>query len=322
LDKDLIFEMQGLSLVIPLKNESSSIEALIQSIRNQSYQPAEIILVDGGSTDNTVKLLKQLTMDDPRFRIIEVEQAMPGKGRNIGTENAIHPWIAYTDAGIKLDKYWLENLVKKAEENPGSAIIYGNYTPQINSWFDKCLVIGYVPGVKPGKIRDKFIASSLFKKEVWEKTGGFPDWRAVEDNAFMKKAEQLGYDPSFAPEAMVYWQANPDLISTFRKFELYSMHNVWAGWQADWHYGIARQYIIMLIAVLLGIFHSPWWLLLPPLWIGLRTAKRIYSFRHEYGLGILFNPLIFFGVLVTSLVIDAATFSGWIKALIQKKAVS
>ena len=75
---------------------------MIDTIKEQSYQPAEIILVDGGSTDNTVALAKQLTAGKPAFRIIEAGRAMPGKGRNIGAATANCAWIAFTDAGIKL----------------------------------------------------------------------------------------------------------------------------------------------------------------------------------------------------------------------------
>ncbi len=310
------------SLVIPVFNESDNIADLLKTIQEQSFQPAEIILVDGGSTDDTAQIIKEYTVNDPQFRLIQVERAMPGEGRNIGTEHASSAWIAYTDAGVKLDKYWLENLVRKANSTPGAAIIYGNYTPQVKSWFDKSLVIAYVPAARPGNIRDKSVNTCLVKKEAWEKTGGFPNWRAVEDNAFMKKVEDLGYVPAFAPDAMLYWEPNPDLKSTYRKYKLYSAHNVWAGWQADWHYGIARQYALMLVAVLLGIFHSPWWLLIIPVWLGARTAKRIFPFRYEYGLITVLNPFIFFGVLLTSLVIDAATFSGWIKAWRHKEEYS
>ena len=311
--------MQSLALVIPLKNEESSVEALVKSIKDQSFKPNEIIMVDGGSTDNTVQVLKKLTNEDGQFHLIETKQAMPGKGRNIGAEYARSEWIAFTDAGISLDKHWLENLVKKEQQTPGAGIVYGNFSPQINSFFDKCATITYVPAMRPGIIRSKFIASSLFKKEVWQKAGGFPDWRATEDLVFMEKAEDLNYPVAFAPDAMVYWQLRPDLNSTYKKFELYSRYNVWAGRQAVWHYGIARQYIVMLIAVLIAFLFSWYWLLLLPVWICARVVKRIYSHREEFGARALFNPSVFLMVMLITLVIDAATFSGWIKAIVQRK---
>ncbi len=312
----------SVSLIIPVFNERQTIDGLITTIKNQSFQPEEIILVDGGSTDNTVQLIKQLIADDPLFRIVEAGRAMPGKGRNIGAQQAACEWIAFTDAGIKLDTHWLGNLVKKANENPEAAIIYGNFSPQVNSLFEKCAAIAYVPALRPGAIRTKSIASCLLKKEVWEKAGGFPDWRAAEDLIFMEKAEEQGAIIATAPEAMVYWQLRPDLSTTYQKFVLYSKYNVWAGRQAFWHYGVAKQYAVMLLVVLLAVFHSWYWLLLLPLWIAARAAKRIVSHRFEFGLKPLLNPAAFLLLIIITLTIDAATFSGWIKALLQKKEIS
>jgi len=316
--KDEYGKKVNLALVIPLKNEGSTIEILIKSILTQTLQPSEIILVDGGSTDNTVQFAKKISKDDSRFRIIEAGIAMPGKGRNIGVAHAKSEWIAFTDAGICLDKNWLKNLVLAAGKNNETAIIYGNYSPQINSFFDKCATIAYVTPATPGNIRGKFIASCLLKKQVWEKTGGFPDWRATEDLVFMENAEKAGFQVAVAPDAMVYWQLRPGIASTFKRFDLYSKYNVWAGRQAYWHYGVARQYALMAMFVLLGIFHFWYWILLLPLWMAARVVKRIFIHRNEFGLKTLFNPAVFFMVMVITLVIDAATFSGWIKAILQK----
>src|SRR4030095_6826295 len=114
-------------------------------------------------------------------------------GRNIGASLAVTEWIAFTDAGIKLDRQWLENLVSKAKQNPEAGIVYGNFSPQLNSFFDKCASIAYIPPLRPGQIRTKSIATCLVKKEAWEKAGGFPDWRATEDLVFMEKVEDLKY---------------------------------------------------------------------------------------------------------------------------------
>ncbi|MBK5272439.1 MAG: glycosyltransferase [Bacteroidia bacterium] len=309
----------NITLIVPVFNESHTIADLINTIRDQSLLPAEIILVDGGSTDNTVQLAREFAINEPRFHIIEAGRAMPGKGRNIGSRSATTEWIAFTDAGIKLDKYWLENLVKKAEENPALDIIYGNFSPQLNSFFDKCATLAYVPALRLGKIRTKSVASLLLKREAWEKTGGFPDWRAAEDLIFFERAEQLNYHFDFAPDAMAYWQLRPDLKTTYQKFELYSKYNVWAGRQAFWHYGIARQYAVIMLAILLSIIHKWYWILLLPVWVTARVAKRIISHRHEFGIRPLFNPAVFSLIVIITLIIDAATFIGWIKGIVKKR---
>ncbi len=309
----------GVSLVIPMLNESSSIPGLLRDIQEQSLQPAEIILVDGGSTDDTIKITKDIIKDDPRYRIIEAGKAMPGQGRNIGVKHATNTWIAFTDAGISLDKEWLYNLVKSSVEDQAISIVYGNYSPQIDLFFDKCAAITYVPPKQDGKIRGKTIASYLVKKEVWEKTGGFPDWRATEDLVFMEKAEQLGYKSGTAPAAMVYWHLRPGISSTYKKFKLYSKWNVWAGRQAYWHYGLLKQYMLVPLSILAAIFHRWYWLLLIPLWMLARVMKRIFDHRREFGISSLFNPAIIAGVFAITFTIDMATFAGWIQALVNKR---
>ncbi len=307
--------MLQLTLIVPLKNEENSIAVLINSIREQTFSPASVILVDGGSTDNSVQTIKRLIAGDDHFRVIEAGNAMPGQGRNIGAEQAVTEWLAFTDAGIRLDKRWLEKLVEKVKTSPGADIVYGNYAPIKRNFFEKCAALTYVNPHREGSIRGEFIASSLMKKEVWKATGGFPGWRAAEDLFLIEKAAQMGYKAEFAPDAMVYWELRPGIKSTYHKFQLYSLHNVLAGRQAYWHYGIARQYAVILLAILLGIFHSGYWFLLIPVWLLARAEKRIIAHRQETGWRNAFNPAVIFMVMLITLTIDMATFSGWIRAI-------
>lgn len=303
------------SLVIPVYNESNSITDLLSSIKTQTFQPDEIIIVDGGSTDNTIEIVQNFCNITPHLQLIKAGRAMPGKGRNIGTASAKNDWIAYTDAGIKLKEDWLEVLAKTAAEHPAADIIYGNYSPQINGFFAKCATIAYVSHHQHETIRGKAIISCLLKKEVWEKAGGFPDWRAAEDLFFMEKAEAAGANIVSAPGAMVKWELQPNLSKTFKKFDLYSKYNVWAGRQRYWHYGVARQYFVLLPFIAAGILHTWYWLLALPAWILARSAKRIWMHRHQFGVMTLFNPAVVLMVSLILLVIDTATYSGWIKAL-------
>lgn len=307
------------SLVIPLKNESGSLDELIVSITKQSFQPDEIILVDGGSTDNTVEITEQLTRKNQKIKLIQTTQASPGKGRNIGIENAENEWIALTDAGIKLEKDWLKNLVQEVENNPDLDVVYGNYSPIINSFFDQCAAICYVPRLSKNSIRGKSVATILLKKKVWQEVGGFPDLRAAEDLMFLEAVNNRNFQTASAPDAMVFWQLRPDLPSTFEKFIVYSKHNVLVGRAWDWHYGVARQYLIALLFVILAFVNSWWWLIMVFLWLAARVAKRILSHRFEYGLKPLLNPVYFVGITFTILIVDLATFIGWGQALLHKE---
>ena len=308
------------SLIIPIKNEADSIVMLYNSICQQTVQPDEVILVDGGSTDKSVEKLKRLTAKDMRFRIIETIEATPGKGRNVGIKNSKYDWLALTDAGIKLESDWLENLLIKSQENSEAEIVYGNFAPITETFFEKCAALAYVSPQTQNSIRNKFIASCLMKKKVWETVGGFPDMRAAEDLIFMEDVEAKKFKIAYAPEAQVYWHLRPDLLSTFRKFILYSKHNVWAGRQWDWHYGVVKQYLLILPFIILVFLHSRWWLLIVPIWLLVRTFKRIFPHRFEFGLKTIFNPAYFFSVMFLALIIDLATFIGWGQAILSSKS--
>ncbi len=118
---------------------------------------------------------------------------------------------------------------------------------------------------------------------------------------------------------MVFWTMQPDWAGTFRKFVLYSKHNVWARRQWDWHYGVLRQYLILIPFLILAVVHTPWWLSAIPLWLLARTVKRILAHRYEFGLGPLVNPLVVSGTAALILTIDLATFAGWVSAFRSKK---
>ena len=152
------------------------------------------------------------------------------------------------------------------------------------------------------------------RKSVWEAVGGFPDSRAAEDLIFMRRVEEAGFKIGWAPLATAWWQLRPDLKSTFQKFVLYSKHNVWAGMQRYWHYGIARQYGAYLGALTLVVLHAAWWGLVPLLGFGARTMKSIWVRREGRGLWWALNPVQFLGVAGLLLTIDIATLVGWLQA--------
>jgi cellulose synthase/poly-beta-1,6-N-acetylglucosamine synthase-like glycosyltransferase len=256
-----------------------------------------------------------------RIRIIEATEASPGRGRNLGIEAARHEWVALTDAGIRLERTWLERLAEVAMGDPTLAVVYGNYEPLTASFFERCAALSYLapkqerPG---GRMRGPSTASMLLRRCVWEEVGGFPDLRAAEDLIFMERLRERGCKEGWSPTATVWWQLQPSLRRTFRKFVLYSRHNVWAGRQWDWHYGVARKYLLMLPFVLLAVAHSLWWLVVPLLITLARVAKSIWTRREGRGLLWLLNPAQFLFVTVILLTIDAATFIGWAEALWQK----
>ncbi|MFL6209367.1 MAG: glycosyltransferase [Pyrinomonadaceae bacterium] len=308
---------RAVSVVIPVKNETQSLPALIASLHAQTCAPAEIIIVDGGSTDGTVALARALAATDEKIRVIETAEATPGRGRNLGIAAARHEWIALVDAGVHVEATWLAQLLAALERAPGAEVVYGNYEPVTDTRFTRAAAVAYVPPKwqsKTGWLRGPSTASMLLQRAVWQRVGGFPDLRAAEDLIFMERIAQQGCYVTHAPQATVWWQLQPTFAATFRRFANYSRHNVWAGRQRGWHYGLLRQYVVAAGFVLLALVHSPWWLLALPLGMSARTAKSVWQHRAGHGLAWGLNPLQFGYVLLILLTLDLATYVGWIQA--------
>lgn len=309
------------SLIIPVRDEAATIPRLIESINQQSRKPDEVIFVDGGSRDGSIELLRAACSLNPGFRLIAARRALPGQGRNIGVANANYDWIAFTDAGNQLNADWLEQLIAAAESDPAAGIVCGNYEPVTDTFFTDCAAVAYIDNKvsrETGLCRGPFIASSLVRRSVWHAAGGFPELRAAEDLIFFEDVEKKGYRFRYAPKATVHFQLRPGLWSTFRRFLLYSTVNVWAGRQHKWHYGIVRWYLLALPFVILAIWKSAWWLLIPAAGLCLRVANRIWSRREGRRIFWALNPLRFGYVLIITLAVDLATFCGWIVAILKR----
>jgi glycosyltransferase involved in cell wall biosynthesis len=309
------------SLVVPVKNEADSIERLMVSVAAQMLRPDEVIVVDGGSEDGTPEIVEEWARRrslSAWVRVVRVDDATPGKGRNIGVDNAKYDWIAFTDAGIRLEQYWLERLIEVAERDSQVDVVYGSYEPGPGTFFERCAALAYVAPkqLREGRwMRGPAIHSSLIRREVWEGVGGFPDLRAAEDLIFMEAVERKGDKIAWAPRAVVWWRLPPGFGSVFRRFALYSLHNVRIGRQYDWHYGVARQYAVWVACVILGFLLSGWFWLAPLIGYGARVAKGIWARREGRGLLWAMNPAQFAMVAAILLTIDAATFVGWRRAI-------
>ena len=309
------------SLVVPVRNEAATIEELLDSIAGQTRPPDEVVIVDGGSRDDTVGRARAATHDDGKVRVIEAGPATPGRGRNVGIAAARHEWIALTDAGIRLDPRWLERLLETTLRNPSAGVVYGNYEPVIDSFLTRCASLAYVvpPQIRAdGLMRGPAIASCLVRKSAWASVGGFPDLRAAEDLMFMEALAEKGVATGWAPGALVKWRLAPTLGATYRRFELYSRHNVWAGRQRFWHYGVARQYAAAALVAVAALVAGPAWLILLPLGLLARAVKSIWPRREGRGLAWVLEPRQLAGVMAVLLVLDAATFVGWLRALVTR----
>lgn len=311
--------MKDVSLIVPVRDEEGTIERLIDSISLQTVLPGEAIFVDGGSKDNTKKIIKEMAREASfAIKLIEVEDAFPGEGRNLGVKESSFDLIAFTDAGIKLDKRWLEELILPMEEDGTIDCVYGAYEPIVDSFVKECSLIAYIPAKEEvgGKIfRTNFIASSLFKKKVFEDVGGFPPFRAAEDKIFMDRVKEAGARIYYTDKAKVYWEIPASIIGIFNRFSEFSSHDILAGRARDWHWSIFRTYTILLALLFLGIFIDRLFLLgTIGIWLS-RLARIFYKKRENFRLKFISDIRYFLTISYIVLVTDAALFCGTMRYL-------
>lgn len=300
-----------ISLIIPVKDEEKTIGILLDSLNNQTRQPDEVVITDGGSRDGTVKIIESYAGNGWPIKLVRAGHAYPGRARNLAIEASSHGLIAMTDAGIKLDTDWLEELARPAEEDGSIDVVYGSYEPVTDSFFKECLATVCVAPKRPicgVMARSHFIASSLIKKTAWKTVGGFPDFRAAEDRIFMEEIRKKGFKVAFAPRAKVFWFIPAGFKETFKRFSMFSMHDIIAGRVRDWHYPVLRMYVIGLIFFLLGIFFSPYWFLALVLGVLLRASGLIIEKREAASEKFDMRKLA--SVSIIMIWIDAAMFWG------------
>lgn len=93
------------SIVIPTLNEETTLPVILDCIRQQTYQPLEVLIADAGSTDRTEEIARQ-------FGALVIPGGLPGPGRNAGTRKARGEWLLFLDADVTFQPDLLESLMK------------------------------------------------------------------------------------------------------------------------------------------------------------------------------------------------------------------
>lgn len=114
--------LPSVDVVIPAYNADRFILETIQSVLDQTYLPRKIIIVDDGSTDNTVEIVKSLESD--LIKLISIKNGGVSRARNIGIKASDADFIAFLDADDIWAPYKIEAQLRQINSNPSSAVCY------------------------------------------------------------------------------------------------------------------------------------------------------------------------------------------------------
>ncbi len=99
-----------ISIIIPVYNVERYLEKCLNSVLEQTYQNIEIILVNDGSTDNSLKICEGYSEKDKRVHIVQQRNAGLSAARNVGIKNAKGKYFMFIDSDDWIDKNMVKSL--------------------------------------------------------------------------------------------------------------------------------------------------------------------------------------------------------------------
>lgn len=227
-----------ISVIIPTYNEGKNIINCLESLSAQTYSDFEIIMVDDGSTDNTLNIIDNLQSSIPNFQFLKQKHKGPGAARNFGTKKARGEILVFVDADMTFDKDFLEELVDPIVKGKTKGTFSKNEI--VANWenvWARCWNINEEWEEKKRHPKDypdkQKVFRAIFKSE-FDKVGGFTPGGYTDDYSL---SEKLGYKADVATGA-VFYHKNPDNLK-----EVYL--------QARW--AAKRKYKLGILGTLLAL---------------------------------------------------------------------
>jgi glycosyltransferase involved in cell wall biosynthesis len=231
--------MTKISVIIPVYNEEKDIAKCLSSLGEQNLKDFEVILVDDGSTDQTLEIIKQEKKLD--LTVFKQNHKGPGAARNLAASKAKGEILVFVDADMTFEKNFLRLLIRPilSGKAKGTFSKYEYVANWDNVWA-RCWNINenWEPKRRhPKNYPDTQPVFRAILKKEFESVGGFTPGGYNDDWSLSKK---LGFAAVSAPGAIFYHQNPGSLHEIF-------FHAKWVG---------KRPYKLGLIGALVALFRS------------------------------------------------------------------
>ena len=231
-----------ISVIIPTYNEEDVILDCLTSLSKQSVRDFEIIVVDDGSTDLTVKSLEEVKENlDLKIKIIHGKHEGAGAARNLGVKNSKGEILVFVDADMTFERHFLKMLVKPIIDGKTK----GTFSKDelVSNW-DKPFARAYNLNEgwenkkrHPRNYPDTQKVFRAILKSEFEKVHGFTPGGYNDDWSL---SEKLGYEADIAEKA-IFYHKNPENLK-----EIYN-HAKWVG---------KREYKLGMLGFVVGLIRS------------------------------------------------------------------
>lgn len=224
-----------LSLVIPVYNVENYLHQCLDSIFSQTFKDFEVICVDDGSTDNSLKILRNYAKNDKRLSIICQSNLGAGVARNRGMEKAKGQYIVFLDSDDFFELTFFEKMIGQAINTNADIVICNRFQYDNKT---KKTELCFFP-FSTSSMKNVFSIEDIpchifnwFRSETWNKLFRldfirnealcFQPLRSANDLFFifsmLAKAKRI----SLVDENLVYWRTNRENSLTFNRTKKYS----------------------------------------------------------------------------------------------------
>ncbi len=188
-----------ISVIVPIYNKEKYLRKCIDSIVNQSYTNLEIILINDGSADASLKICEEYALKDSRIKLISTENRGAARARNTGIEVAKGEYISFIDADDYVENSYFETLVylmKKYQPDfvecgfervvEGETYAFPSKQDQIQIMTRKEALIELYGKDDDAHVKTVIMCNKLFKRNLFDNIAYVPG-RIIDDETIIYK---------------------------------------------------------------------------------------------------------------------------------------
>jgi glycosyltransferase involved in cell wall biosynthesis len=308
------------SVIVPAYNSAGSIGKCLDSIKNQTYKNMEIIVVDDGSSDDTVA-------EASKHGITTVE-IKPNRGAphamNVGARHAKGEYVFFIDGDAWAPKTLIEKAVNYITDKSGFSAVGGWYIPigghKLYGLYLRTVMFNRISHcetqVFEGKSDPQLYGCFLgFTRSVLAEEKFAEDLKAIYDREYLARIASKGYKVLFSKDLFVYHPVPSKLSGVVRSLRVQSM---WMGIVGKKLPIIIKYHVLMVSAIiltlLLSIFVSPFIAPIALLAYSLVQAIQFLKVRRRFSI----KPKKMLGLISLTFVLTAASLLGFIFGLFKK----
>jgi glycosyltransferase involved in cell wall biosynthesis len=272
--------MLKISLIIPVFNRPGEVDELLQSLSLQSDKDFEVVLVEDGSSESSLKVVESYA-ERLDIKYFFKKNSGPGPSRNFGCKEASGDYMIFLDSDCVIPADYCRIVKESLNSNYADAFGgpdrahpgFTKFQKAINFSMTSFFTTGGIRGgnEKMGKFHPRSFNMG-FSREVYKVTGGFSQMRFGEDVDLSLRILENGFSTTLIKDAFVYHKRRSSLRQFFKQVHnsgiaRINLHKRHPGSMKLVHFAPALFTLGSILLILLAIIISPWFLAIPALHI-------------------------------------------------------